>query len=129
MNERKVFVATLIFGALLAGSPAAQADNLDHLLARGGQFELNNSKTKTLAGGGEIKRYRVCMDEGPVAVPLKVTCDGNETIVEPGECQLIEGRKIKLASAARLTEGMTLIASFQNSKKYSTSVSLAAATR
>lgn len=129
MNERKVCIIAVISGALLAGSPAAQADNLDGLLARGGQFELNNSKTKTLAGGGEVKRYRVCMDEGPGAVPLKVTCDGNETIVEPGECQLIEGRSIKLASAARLTEGRTLIASFQNSTKYSTSVSLAAATR
>jgi hypothetical protein len=129
MNERKFRVIALIGGALLAGSPAAQADNLDHLLARGGQFELNNSKTKTLAGGGEIKRYRICMDEGPGAVPLKVTYDGNETIVEPGECQLIEARKIKLASASRLAEGRTLIASFHNAKKYSTSVSLAAATR
>ena len=129
MNDRSFCAIALIGGALLAGSPAAQADNLDALLARGGQFELNNSKTKILAGGGEIRRYRVCMDEGPGSVPLKVTCEGNETIVEPGECQLIEGRKIKLASASRLTKGMTLIASFQNTKKYSTSVSLAAASR
>ena len=131
MNERKICIIALIGTALLAGSPAAPADNLDALLARGGQFELNNGKTKTLAGGGEIKRYRVCMDEGPGAVPLKVTYDGNETIVEPGECQLIEGSKIKLASAARLTEGMTLIASFNSvgTKKYETSVSLAQAGR
>jgi hypothetical protein len=125
MNERKFCVIALISGALLAGSPAAQADNLDGLLARSGQFELNNGKTKTLVWG-EIKKYRVCMDEGPGAVPLKVTYDGNETVVEPGECQLIEARKIKLASASRLTEGRTLIATFQNSTKYSTSVSLAA---
>ena len=128
MNERKFRVIALIGGALLAGSPAAQADSLDHLLAGGGQFELNNGKTKTLAWD-EIKRYRICMDEGPDAVSLKVTYDGNETTVEPGECQLIEARKIKLASASRLAEGRTLIASFHNAKKYSTSVSLAAATR
>jgi hypothetical protein len=57
-----------------------------------------------------------------------VTYDLNETIIEPGECQLIEGRKIKLATASRLTNDMTLIASFHNSKRYRTSVSLAAAT-
>ena len=129
MNQRNIFVAALICGGLLAGSPAVQADSLDVLLARSGQFELNNSKTKIVAGSGEIKRYRICMDEGPDAVSLKVTYDGNETTVEPGECQLIEARKIKLASASRLAEGRTLIASFHNAKKYSTSVSLAAATR
>lgn len=128
MNQHNMYVIALVGGALLIGSPAARADSLDLLLARGGQFELNNGKTKTLAGGSEIKRYRVCMDEGPGAVPLKVTYDGNETIIEPGECQLIEGRKIKLATASRLTNDMTLIASFHNSKRYSTSVSLAAAT-
>ena len=129
MNERRICVIALIGGGLLAGSPAVQADSLDVLLASVGQFELSNGKTKTLAGGGEIKKYRICMDERPGAVPLKVTCDGVEAIVEPGECQLVEGTKIKLASAARLTEGMTLIASFRTPKKYSTSVSLAAATR
>lgn len=128
MNQHNMYVIALVGGALLIGSPAARADSLDLLLARGGQFELNNGKTKTLTGGSEIKRYRVCMDEGPGAVPLKVTYDGNETIIEPGECQLIEGRKIKLATASRLTNDMTLIASFHNSKRYSTSVSLAAAT-
>ena len=128
MNERNISIIALIGGALLAGLPASQADNLDHLLARGGQFELNNGKTKTLAWD-EIRRYRVCMEEGPDAVPLRVAYDGNETIVEPGECQLIEARKIKLASASRLTDGRTLIASFHNMKKYNTSVSLAAATR
>lgn len=128
MNQHNMYVIALVGGALLIGSPAARADSLDLLLARGGQFELNNGKTKTLAGGSEIKRYRVCMDEGPGAVPLKVTYDLNETIIEPGECQLIEGRKIKLATASRLTNDMTLIASFHNSKRYRTSVSLAAAT-
>lgn len=129
MNERKICVIALFGSGLLAGAPAAQADNLDVLLASVGQFELNNHKTKTLARGGELKKYRVCMDERPGAVPLKVTYDENEIIVEPGECQLIEGRNIKLASASRLTEGMTLIASFHSARKYSTSVSLAAATR
>lgn len=130
MSERNIFVVVLICGGLLAGSPAAQADNLDALLARGRQFELNNGKIKTLAWGSEIKRYRVCMDEGPGVVPLKVTHDGNETIVEPGECQLIEARKIKLASAFRLEDGMTLIGTFNpgSKRKYHTSVSLAEST-
>ena len=53
------------------------------------------------------------MEEGRGAASLKVTYDGKEAIVAPGECQLIEATKIKLASAARLQEGMTLIGSYR----------------
>ena len=131
MNKRNMFVASVLCGGLIAGSPAPQADNLDQLLARGGQFELSNSKTKTLTQGGEIKKYRVCMEEGAGAMSLKVTHDDNETIVESGECQLFEARSIKLATASRLKDDMTLIGTFNSgsTKRFHTSVNLARATR
>ena len=79
--------------------------------------------------GAAIKGYRVCMDDEPEAVPLKVTHDGKETLVAPGECQLIEANTIKLASASRLHDGMTLIGSFNTGsrKTYRTNVSVARA--
>lgn len=127
MNNRRILIATVVCSGLMAGSPVAQADNLDHLFARWGQFQLNNSHTKTLARGGEFKRYRVCMEEGQGAVPLRVTFDGSETIVDPGTCQLIEGRDIKLASASKVDDDMLLIGRVNpgGARKYNTSVTLA----
>jgi len=127
MNKRQICVVAVIGAGLLGGSSLAQADATDTLLASVGQFQLDNGETKTVLRGTKVKGYRVCMDEAPNAVPLKVTYDGKEAIVEPGECQLIMATKIKLASASRLHDGMTLIGSFNadSRKKYNTSVSLA----
>jgi len=125
----RIFVA--LGAGLLAGSPATRADPIDALLARVGQFQLDEHETRTVHRKTAVEGYRVCMEEGRDAVALKVTHDDQVTIVEPGECQLIEAGKIKLASAGPMSDGTTLIGSFTSSKsrKYKTDVSLARAAR
>jgi len=130
MTKRKVCVVALIGAGLFAAAPLTQADSTDGLLARIGKFQLDNGESKTVKRGSATKAYRICMDEGDGAVPLKVTYEGQEAIVEPGECRLIEATKIRLASAGRLPKGMTLIGSFESGarKSYKTDVSVAQAT-
>jgi hypothetical protein len=131
MNKHNICVLALIGSGLLGAAPVAQADPADSMLASQGEFQINNNETKTVLWGGAIKTYRVCMEEAPEARPLKVTYDGTQVIVEPGDCQLIQARNIKLASATRLKEGMALIGSFDASsrQKYQTDVSVARAAR
>jgi hypothetical protein len=132
MTKRYICVIAVIGVGLAAAAPAVKADATDTLLASVGQFELGNGETKTVKRGTQVKAYRVCMDEGRYAVPLKVTYDGKEAIVEPGECHLIEAAKVKLASATRLRNGTTLIGSFDTtsrSRLYKTNVSVAQANR
>jgi len=131
MTKRYICVVALIGAGLTAAAPVVQADPTDALLARVGKFQLNNGKTKIVQRGSETKAYRVCMEEGRGAVPLKVLYEGHEAIVEPGECQLIEATKIRLASAGRLQKDMTLIGSFESTsgKSYKTDVSVARTAR
>lgn len=131
MNKHNIYVVALMGSSLVGAVPMAKADPADTMLASLGAFQLNNGETKTVLWGSVIKTYRVCMDEGRDAVPLKVTYDGMEVIVEPGECQLIQARNIKLASATRLHDGMALIGSFDagSRKKYQPNVSVAQAVR
>ncbi len=132
MTRNNICVVVAIIVGLLGGMRVAEADAADALLASIGQFQLDNGESKTVQRSAAVKAYRVCMDEGYKAVPLQVTHDGKVTVVAPGECQLIEANKIKLASAAPLARGMTLIGSFEapsKSKHYSTDVSVAQAAR
>lgn len=131
MNKRNICVVAVIGAGLLGSASFARADATDALLAAVGEFQLDNGETRTVMRGAAIKGYRVCMDEDPAAVPLKVTFDGQEAIVEPGECRVIQATKIRLASASKLQDGMTLIGSFNASsrKKYRTNVSVAQAAR
>jgi hypothetical protein len=131
MTKRNIYVVALIGAGLIAAAPVVQADPTDALRARVGKFQLDNGETKVVSRGSAIKAYRVCMEEGRGAVPLKVLYEGQEAVVEPGECQMIEATKIRLASAGRLHKGMTLIGSFQprTGKSYKTDVSVAQTAR
>jgi hypothetical protein len=130
MTKRNICVVALIGAGLIAAAPPALADATDGLLARIGKFQIDNGESKTVKRGSATKAYRVCMDEGRGAVPLKVMYEDQEAIVEPGECRIFEATKIRLASAARLPAGMTLIGSFDSSRgrSYKTDVSVAQAT-
>lgn len=129
MSKRMICVTVVIGAILMGGAPVARADAPNTLLANFGRFQLDDGDIKTLRRGGAVKAYRVCLDDDEAAVPLKVSFEGREAIVVPGECQLIEANKIKLASAGKLQEGMTLIGRFNNTsgKQYRTSVTVARA--
>lgn len=132
MTMRNICVIASIGVGLLAGAPVAEADPTDTLLARVGQFQLDNGETRTVQRKSAVEGYRVCMEEGRYAVPLQVTYDGKVATVQPGECQLIEATRIRLASATRLHNGTTLIGSFDTSSKsrrYKTNVSVAQTAR
>lgn len=131
MNKRNNCVAAVIGAVLMGVSTLASAGGNDTLLAHWGQFQLDNGESKTVIRGDKLKAYRVCMDEGTDAVALKVTFDDQEVVVEPGECQLIEATKVKLASAGKLQQGMTLIGSFNfdSKRNYPTSAGVPVAAR
>jgi hypothetical protein len=120
-------IIAVLGASLLAGLPVAVADSNDGLLAQYRMFQLENDDVQTVIRGRKTKAYRVCVAESRGAVPLKVRHGTGETIVEPGECQLIEARKIKMAAVGSMPEGMTMIGRFNNSsaRKYSTTISVA----
>ena len=133
MYKNSIKLIVVIGAGLLAGLPVVHADSNDGLLAQYRMFQLDNNDVQTVSRGKQTKAYRVCVEEGRGAVPLKVSHSEGETIVEPGECQLIETNKIKMAAVGNMPEGMTMIGRFNgnssNAKKYSTSISVAKAAR
>lgn len=133
MNKKSIRLIAVICAGLIAGLPAAHADSNDGLLAYYRMFQLGNDDAQTVIRGKKTKAYRVCVEEGRGAVPLRVTHSEGETIVEPGDCQLIETNKIRMTAAGELPDGMTMIGRFNNNssdaKKYRTSISVAKADR
>lgn len=114
MNKRNLCVVAVIGANLIGGISAATADTADRLLPRRSQFQLANGDTIGVKHEAATAGYRICMDDAPHAVPLKVKYDGKEAIVAPGECRLIEAKAIRLSSAGRLPDGMALIGRFNS---------------
>ncbi len=132
MNKNSIKLIAVICAGLVTGLPVAQADSNDGLLAHYRMFQLENNDVQTVSRGPSTKAYRVCVEDSRGAVPLRVSHSEGETIVEPGDCQLIETSKIKMAAVGKLPEGMTMIGRFNNNssddaKKFSTSISVAKA--
>lgn len=127
MNKNRIKVIVVIGASLLAGLPVAQADSNDGLLANYRMFRLENDDAQIVNRSKKTKAYRVCVEATEGAVPLKVSHGEQDTIVEPGDCQLIEASKIKMAAVGRMPKGMEMIGRFNhsNAKKYKTSISVA----
>ena len=133
MHKNRIKLIAVIGAGLLTGLPAAQADSNDGLLANYRMFQLENNDVQTVIRSQKTKAYRVCVEDKPGSVPLRVSHSEGETIVEPGECQLIETSKIKMAAVGNMPLGMTMIGHFtgnrSDAKKYSTTITVAKADR
>jgi hypothetical protein len=127
MYKNSIQLITVLAAGLIAGLPLAHADSNDGLLAQYRMFQLENDDVQTVIRGQTTKAYRVCVEDTRHAVPLRVSHGTGETLVAPGECQLIEASKIKMAAVGRMPDGVTMIGRFNNSsaKKYSTAISVA----
>jgi hypothetical protein len=117
MNKGNLCAVIVICIGVFAGTPAAMADGIEKRLSPRGQFQLNNGESVGLRRGKLTSVYRICMDDARHSVPLKVKHDGKEDIVQPGECQVIKAKAIRISSAGRLQEGMTLVGRLGDSAK------------
>lgn len=127
MGKQIIWLLALFVVGAPTGAVAGDAPT-DSLHAGAGRFQIDSGDSKILVGRSRTKAYHVCMAAGPMAGPLKVKHNGKETIVQPGECQLVEASNIKLAAVGKLDRGMILMGrrtgnlSMETLKKYSTEV-------
>jgi hypothetical protein len=110
MSKRNLCVVAVIGASLIGATTMAVADGIiEKRIPPRGQFQLDNGDSFGVKRDNATQGYRICMDDSPHAVPLRVKYDGKEDIVPPGECHLIEARSIRLSSAGRLQDGMLLV--------------------
>jgi tellurite resistance-related uncharacterized protein len=110
---KKLVICSVVLLAVgsIADPVFAEKSAVDQMLNRNHMFGLENGDWKILNRGAGAKTYRICMTKEDDAASLKVVHDGQQTIVQPGECHLIQATKIKVASASRLGDGMMLVGS------------------
>jgi len=112
MNMRKLCVMAVMGASLIGGAAATYADDAGQAPAPRSQFQLDDGDSIALKADDTTTGYRICMDDGRFAVPLKVRYEGKTLVVAPGECRVIESKSIRLSSASRLGQGIALIGRF-----------------
>lgn len=109
MKKQVICSVVLLAVGSIAGPVFADKSAVDHMFNRNHMFGLENGDWKILNRGPEAKTYRICTTKGEDAASLKVVHDGQQTIVQPGECHLIQAKKIKVASASKMGDGLMLV--------------------
>lgn len=97
--------------ALLSGSANAAIPGDGDLTTflPAGEFMVANGESKGIAHSDTQKHYRVCVTNEDVNVPLKVTHDGQETMIDPGDCADLEAMRLRVSPGGRLPDDFVMI--------------------
>jgi hypothetical protein len=106
----------MALGALMKAAPArADIDILEHQMVQlHGEFEIGDGDVKVIAARHKPTTIRVCVDEAKHTVPLKVTFDKQETLVQPGNCSDVTGARITLSPGGRLSSDFVLVGQWKH---------------
>jgi hypothetical protein len=83
----------------------------------GHSFELGNGDSMLLASHRKPVTYRVCIEDVPGVVPLKLMVDGEAIEVKDGTCTDVVGKHISVKPSERLPGGGMLVGRFELVKK------------
>ncbi|HEU4653611.1 MAG TPA: hypothetical protein VFS47_06470 [Steroidobacteraceae bacterium] len=81
-----------------------------------GEIVLTGNQVKKIHEGREAREYRVCVKTEADAAPMKVTYDGEQSVLMPGDCQNIVGRKIDASPQKPLSGKTHIVATFEHIK-------------
>jgi hypothetical protein len=74
-----------------------------------GQFFVENNQTKTIVDGKTDHDYRVCVASAPHTIGLKVSHDGTQTTVYPGDCADFEAKVLTVTPAGHIPDPNTAL--------------------
>lgn len=120
MKTKSVFmIAAVSLLSSLAGFAAETPATVDKMKAAvtPGELVLTGSEVKKMHEGKEAKEYRICVKTEKDAAPMKVMYDGQETVLKPGECKDVSGKKIDAMPEHALTGSAHIVATFHHVKK------------
>jgi hypothetical protein len=120
MSNVLKFVACLSAATLVPVAHATSASPAplnEEIVRMGHSFELGNGDSMLLAAHRKPITYRVCIEDVPGVVPLKLMVDGEAIEVQDGTCTDVVGKHISVKPSERLPGGEMLVGRFELVKK------------
>ena len=123
MNHvRKIALSSAVFAtaSLLSVAHAATSSATpfkEEVVRMGHGFELGNGESVTLAHHHKPVTYRVCVEDVPGVVPLKLDVDGKKMEVVDGTCADVVGAHIAIKPAVDLPHDRVMVGHFERVKK------------
>jgi len=80
------------------------------------EITLTGSESKRLYVGENPREYRVCVKWERRSAPLRVTADGRDWTLKPGDCEFVTGKRIHATPAQPLRGTAHIVATFHYEK-------------
>jgi hypothetical protein len=119
----KALVLSMMAAGILLGSTAVVAADTTAMVDKmkaavtPGEIVLTGSEVKKIHEGKDASEYRVCVKAEKEAAPMKLTYDGQEAVLKPGDCKEIMGKDINATPAQALSGSAHIVATFHRVKK------------
>jgi hypothetical protein len=117
----KVVLSTTIAAASIFSVAHATTTNPapfnEQIIKTGRSFEIGNGESLLLAHRRKPATYRICVEEVPGVVPLKVNVDGKNMEVMDGTCADVVGAHIRLKLSEKLPHDDVLVGRYEWVKK------------
>ncbi len=81
-----------------------------------GEIVLTGNQVKKIHDGREAREYRVCVKTETDAAAMRVTYDGEQSVLMPGDCQNVVGKKIDASPQKPLSGKTHIVATFEHIK-------------
>jgi hypothetical protein len=112
-----VCIAATALVSVAHATTASPAPFNEEIVRVGHSFELGNGDSMLLARHRKPVAYRVCIEDEPGVVPLKLMVDGQAVDVKDGTCTDVVGKHISVKPSERLPDGSMLVGRFELVKK------------
>jgi hypothetical protein len=102
-----VLITACVGAAHAADTPAA-VDKMKAAVTPG-EFVITGTETKTIHEAKVARAQKVCVKKEKEAASLKLTYDGQQAVLTPGECKTISAKKMEATPEHPLTDGAHIV--------------------
>jgi hypothetical protein len=115
--SKTVAIVPLLAGSVLFQPAFAKSMNLDdELLHMSGEFALGNGETQSIVNNKAEGHYRICVRQARQPVELNVKHDGQETVINAGNCADFEAKSIEVSPVGKLAKDTILLGKYHHLK-------------
>lgn len=117
-------VPVIAFTAALSAPAIAQVENestfrqaVERLYQEPGEFTVNSNTDVEVVNFKSPRDVRLCLPDARHVVALEIEYDKKKTVLQPGNCTIVEAKEVAISTAGDLKDGWNLHGTFETVRR------------
>lgn len=89
----------------------------ERLYQEPGEFTVNSNADVEVVNFKSPRDVRLCLPDTRHVVPLEIEYDDRKTVLQPGNCTVVEAKEVAISTAGDLKDGWALHGTFETVRR------------